>query len=80
MRLANGSMLRLYLKNSLDCETRGKYIGKSELCPCTVCQKDKTDLDDYRYTGPPREILQGGTRLHWGPGDLLIFLNKLKIV
>jgi len=30
-------------------------------------------------TGPPREILQGGTRLLWGPGDRLRLLSKLRI-
>ena len=30
------------------------------------------------YTGPPREILQGGTRLLWGPGDRQTFL-KIKV-
>jgi len=29
--------------------------------------------------GPPREILQGGTRLLWGSGDRLILLSKLRI-
>ena len=30
--------------------------------------------------GLQEKFLQGGTRLHGGPGDMLIFLNKLKIV
>ena len=29
--------------------------------------------------GPPREILQGGTRLLWGPRDRLRFISKLRI-
>ena len=29
--------------------------------------------------GPAREILQGGTRLLWGPGDRLRLLSKLGI-
>jgi hypothetical protein len=29
--------------------------------------------------GPPREILQGGTRLLWGPGDRLRLPSKLRI-
>ena len=31
-------------------------------------------------SGTPREILQGGTRLIWGPGDKLRLLSKLKIL
>jgi hypothetical protein len=31
------------------------------------------------YAGPPRELLQGGTRLLWGPGDRLILFSKLRI-
>ena len=32
----------------------------------------------YVLSGPPREILQGGTRLIWGPGDKLrLLLNGL---
>ena len=30
-------------------------------------------------TGPPREILQGGTKLLWGPGDRLRLFSKLRI-
>ena len=30
-------------------------------------------------SGPPREIMQGGTRLLWGPRDRLRFLSKLSI-
>ena len=30
------------------------------------------------YTGPPREILQGETRLLWGPGDRLRLFSKLR--
>ena len=30
-------------------------------------------------TGPPREIMQGGTRLLWDPGDSLRLLSKLRI-
>ena len=31
------------------------------------------------HSGPPREILQGGTRLLWGPGNNLRFLYTLWI-
>jgi hypothetical protein len=30
--------------------------------------------------GPPREILQGGTRLLWGPRDRLRLPSKLRIL
>jgi hypothetical protein len=32
------------------------------------------------HTGPPREILQGGTRLLWDPEDRLRHLSKLRIL
>jgi hypothetical protein len=31
-------------------------------------------------SGPPREILQGGTRLLWGSGGRLKLLSKLRIL
>jgi hypothetical protein len=30
--------------------------------------------------GPPREIMQGGTRIFWGPGDRLRLISKLRIL
>ena len=30
--------------------------------------------------GPPREILKGATRLHWGPRNRLRLLSKLSIL
>jgi hypothetical protein len=36
-------------------------------------------IDDVLSPGPPREIMQGGTRLLWGPGDRLRPLSKLRI-
>jgi len=33
----------------------------------------------YVSSGPQREILQGGTRLLWGPRDRLRLLSKLRI-
>ena len=30
--------------------------------------------------GPPREIMQGGTRILWGPGDRLRLISKLRIL
>ena len=33
----------------------------------------------HPHTGPPIEILQGGTRLFWDPGDRLRLLSKLRI-
>jgi hypothetical protein len=35
--------------------------------------------DDVLSPGPPREIMQGGTRLLWGPGDRLRPLSKFRI-
>jgi hypothetical protein len=33
----------------------------------------------HLYWGPPREILQGGIRLLWCPGDRLRLLSKLRM-
>ena len=35
------------------------------------CQSHYCLFFQYHWTGLPREILQGGTRLLWGPGDKL---------
>jgi hypothetical protein len=53
-------------------------------CTCDFCGIPRAYERGFnRYIGrgpePPREILCG-TRLLWGPGDKIIFLNKLKIV
>jgi hypothetical protein len=31
------------------------------------------------FAGPPREIVQVGTRLFWGPGDRLRLLSNLRV-
>jgi hypothetical protein len=36
-------------------------------------------IAQVHVVGPPREILQDGTRLLWGPGDRLRLLSKLRI-
>ena len=33
----------------------------------------------WLWAGPPREILQGGIRLHWGPRDRLRLISKFRI-
>ena len=40
----------------------------------------RTIIMSIYQSGPPREILPGGTRLLWGPGNRLRLLSKLRLV
>jgi len=56
------------------------YSRKSYICNMGFTYRGQNNA--YRenlQSGPPREILQGGTRLLWNPGDRLKLFSKLRI-
>jgi hypothetical protein len=61
------------------CPTRLQLADSINPLKDQMCILGSTNISSSIPTGSPREIVQGGRRLLWGPGERLWFLSKLRI-